>query len=318
MNYAPIVVFCYRRSVENLIDSLLLNSEASSSDLIIFSDGWKSEEDKKDVLRLRAEVESIKGFKSIQLNFSDNNKGLANSIISGVSIVLAKYDSVIVLEDDLLVSKYFLKFMNDGLLFHKKNLQIWSISGYSPKLSFLNYYKKDTYLSVRSSSWGWATWVDRWSKVDWNISDFKKLKNNKSQIEKFNLGGNDMFKMLELQSLGKIDSWAIRWSYSQFKNDSYSVCPKISMIVNNGFNDDKGVHNQGSGHKWLTTLSERPLVVERVNVNYKVINSFKSYHDLSLFTSIGYFLKKRGGYRIAKKMFMVLKSLGKTFKPYKQ
>ena len=234
---APIIIFCYRRKIEKLIKSILKNKEASSSELFIFSDGFKSNYDKKDVLKLRKTLKKIKGFKSVNIFESTKNKGLAHSVISGVNFVIKKFKRVIVLEDDLIVSPHFLNYMNACLDYYTDNKKIWSISGYGPSLPCLKNYNKEVYLSKRSSSWGWSTWLDRWNKVDWFIKDFEILKKNKQRIKQFEKGGNDLFKMLELQYIGKIDSWAIRFCYSQFIHSAYSVTPKNSMIQNNGFDD---------------------------------------------------------------------------------
>ena len=153
---------------------------------------------------------------------------------------------------------------------------------------------------MRSSSWGWATWADRWNKVDWSINDFKVMKKNKEKIKFFEQGGNDLFKMLELQYLGKIDSWAIRWCYSQFLNLSYSVTPKISMIQNNGFSDGVGVHNFGKGYHWQVKLAESKINDLEASFNVEISNYFKKYHDINFYTRIGYFLRKWGGYNFLK------------------
>ena len=298
---APVIIFCYRRKIDKLINSLLKNKEAKETELFIFSDGYKSEIDKKDVINIRQSLKKINGFKLLHIIESDKNKGLANSIIEGTTKVINKFGKIIVLEDDLIVSTYFLDFMNKSLSLYQNKKNIWSISGYSPVIPQLNNYKKEVYLSLRSSSWGWATWVDRWKKVDWSINDFEILKKNKEKIKFFEQGGNDLFKMLELQYLGKIDSWAIRWCYSQFINSSYSVTPKISMIQNNGFLDGVGVHNYGNGYRWQVKLAEAKINDLEALFNIEICNHFKKYHDISFFTSIGYFLRKWGGYNFIKK-----------------
>ena len=211
---APVIIFCYRRKIDKLINSLLKNKEAKETELFIFSDGFKSDIDKKDVINVRESLKKISGFKLIHIIESGRNKGLANSIIEGTTKVIDKVGKTIVLEDDLIVSPHFLNFMNKSLNLYQNKKNIWSISGYSPVIPKLDKYKNEVYLSLRSSSWGWATWVDRWKKVDWSIDDFKVLKKNKEKIKSFEQGGNDLFKMLELQYLGKIDSWAIRWCLS--------------------------------------------------------------------------------------------------------
>ena len=298
----PVIIFCYRRKIDKLINSLLKNKEAKETELFIFSDGYKSEIDKKDVINIRESLKKISGFKLVHIVESDKNKGLANSIIDGTTEVINKFGKTIVLEDDLIVSPYFLNFMNKSLRLYQNKKNIWSVSGYSPVIPKLDNCKNEVYLSLRSSSWGWATWVDRWKKVDWSINDFKVLKKNKEKIKSFEQGGNDLFKMLELQYLGKIDSWAIRWCYSQFINSSYSVTPKISMIQNNGFSDGVGVHNFGKGYCWQVKLAEVKINDLEAQFNIEISNHFKKYHDISFYTRIGYFLRKWGGYNFIKSL----------------
>lgn len=154
---APIIIFCYRRRIDKLIESLLNNKEASISNLYIFSDGYKSDLDKQDILNLRKSIRGITGFKSVSIFESKFNRGLANSIIQGTTSVINTNGKAIVLEDDLITSEYFLDYMNKSLNLYKNNTNIWSISGYSPPLNYLKDYKKEVYLSLRSLSWGWAT-----------------------------------------------------------------------------------------------------------------------------------------------------------------
>jgi hypothetical protein len=289
---SPIIIFCYRRKIEGLVNSLLKNKEASDSNLFIFSDGFKSEMDKQDVLDVRNSINTIKGFKSITIYENVINKGLANSIINGVTSIINNYRKSIILEDDLIVSEYFLNFMNRALDFYENNKRIWSISGYSPSLYCLKDYKKEIYLSLRSSSWGWATWSDRWNKVDWSVKDFNNFKKDKTKIKQFNQGGNDLFKMLELQYLGKIDSWAIRWNYSQFLYSAYSATPKISMIQNVGFGDNVSTHNKKSSSKWKVLLAKTKINHFEISMNYEITKSFKKFHNLSFYKKIQYLLRK--------------------------
>ena len=304
---SPIVIFTYRRVPDKLINSLLKNTLAQQSEVIIYSDGNKNEKDLEDVREVRKYLQTIEGFKHVKIIESEVNKGLAASIINGVTEVIDKSEKVIVLEDDLIVSDDFLKYMNDALAFYKDDKKIWSISGYGPKLPCLEKYHDDIYLGVRGSSWGWATWKDRWEQVDWEVKDFNQLKKDKKLQNQFNLGGNDMFKMLELQMLGKIDSWAIRWSYSQFKLGMYTVFPKRSKVINDGFSDEKGMHNSGSNRKWVTELYNTKIDFKDIDVQDNIIHCFQDFQKLSIATKIGYFLKKQGGHTVAKKLYKYLK-----------
>jgi len=299
---SSIILFTYRRIPYKTVASLLKNKLANESELFIFSDGYKNGIDKKDVLEVREYLKTISGFKNITIYESKINKGLATSIIYGVENIINKYEKVIVLEDDLIVSSDFLEYMNEALEFYKDNKNIWSISGYGPDMECLKNYNEDIYLSPRGSSWGWATWKDRWDTIDWEIKDWQEFKKDEKATEKFNLGGNDMYKMLELQMLGKIDSWAIRWCYNQFKQDKYTIYPKKSKVINDGFNDGKGTHNSGVSSKLVKKMDNNKIVFKLLYTNVSIAKCFKKYHNLSFKTRIGYFLKKYGGYVLAKKL----------------
>jgi hypothetical protein len=238
--YAPVVLFTYNRLDETMqaVQALQKNSLAEESELIIFSDGARDKNDVSMVDSVRSYVGSITGFLKVSVIKRDQNYGLAQNVIFGVTEIIRKYGKVIVLEDDLVTSKNFLCFMNDALSHYKKNNNIFSISGYSGNFPSLINYKYDTYLSYRPSSWGWATWEESWCDIDWDVKDFKEFVKNKKEVKKFNRGGIDMTRMLKHQQDGKNNSWAIRWAYAMYKKDKFCIYPKVSKVQNMGFGKD--------------------------------------------------------------------------------
>ena len=250
MKYAPIVLFVYNRPnhTKETLDSLVVNERFSEHKLYIFSDGKKGEgEEEVEDLRLFLKQYSSK-YPNMELIFSKENKGLAKSIIEGVSKILERFDSVVVLEDDIVTSRYFLKYMQEALEYYKNLQRIGSISGFNYPEKVLNIpseYDKDIYFSLRPSSWGWATWKDRWEKVDWEVKDYKEFERSIKLQKEFNKGGEDLSGMLKAQMEGKIDSWAIRWSYHHFKNKLLAVYPVVSFVDNIG-NDGSGIHSKAS------------------------------------------------------------------------
>ena len=191
-------------------------------------------------------VDAVQGgkFKDVYVACSEQNKGLANSIICGVTDVINRHGRAIVLEDDLLTSPFFLKYMNNGLDYYQNRLSVYSISGYNyppQKMVIPKDYEYDTYVSLRFCSWGWATWNDRWNQIDWSTEFYADLFKHSHQMEAFNRGGDDLSNMLYLQKEGRIDSWAIRCAYNQFVNHAVTIYPCISYIDNIGL-DGTGVH----------------------------------------------------------------------------
>lgn len=256
---APVALFVYGRPehTRRTLISLRDNVGAQGVDLHIFSDGPRDDSMRQRVELVRSEALSLESrgwFRSVTVNASAENRGLAGSVIAGVSALLSRYDSVIVLEDDLLLSPAFLEFMNRGLLAYKEHPLVWSLTGFSPEIGIDRLQGSDVFLSPRGGSWGWATWRDRWSLIDWNVSDYREFECSLRRRRAFNRGGRDLSAMLDAQMDGRIDSWAVRWCYSEFCNDMYTVYPASSLVSNIGL-DGSGTHKvrerSDSGSPWL-------------------------------------------------------------------
>jgi len=183
MKLAPIIIFTYKRlgTLKQTISTLKDNSLASKSELFVFADGPKNENDADSVNQVRDYIKQIDGFKSVKCFFSETNKGLASSVIAGVSDVFKTYDSAIVLEDDLLLTPNFLTFMNQALDVYTSSNKVFSISGYSFSLNPSLKDDEDAYFLNRGWSWGWATWKDRWEHIDWEVKDYHEFEKNLEQ-----------------------------------------------------------------------------------------------------------------------------------------
>jgi hypothetical protein len=243
LSKAPILLFVYNRPdhTRKTVDALRANAGAIESDLYIYSDGPKRDRDGDAVRAVRAYLPSIAGFRSINITERANNMGLAASVIAGVSEILERHERAIVVEDDLITAPDFLSFMNEALAVYENRADIFSVTGYNYPLSIPDTYPQDAYLSYRSSSWGWGTWLNRWKKIDWEVSDFKTFLSKAGELEKFARGGDDLLAMLKLQMDGKLDSWSIRFDYAHYKHDATCVHPTRSRLTNIGF-DGSGVH----------------------------------------------------------------------------
>lgn len=236
---APIIIFAFNRvdTLKNTIESLKKNKEAKDSELFVFVDGPRSNKigEKEQVLAVQEYVKTISGFKNLQYKFSETNKGLAPSVISGTTEIINQYGKVIVVEDDLYVSPCFLTYMNLLLYKYQNDQRIFQISGYGLKIKVPNDYKYDIYMHIRAHSWTWATWKDRWESVDWEVKDFQDLIKDKKKQKAFNKGGSDLFKMLKNYMEGKNNSWYIRFTYSMFLQGKFGISPIKSLVINDGF-----------------------------------------------------------------------------------
>lgn len=243
---APIVLFTYNRLLETqqTIEALQKNNLSPDSKLFVFSDGAKDESSKIKVQEVRSYIKTIAGFKSLEIIESPINKGLANSIISGVSRILETHESVIVLEDDLITTRNFLDFMNFSLEYYKDNSKVYAINGYSLNLNIKGDYTH--YFHHRAFPWGWATWKDKWQDVNFDKLDIKKyLLENTETLKKFKrFNGADSADML-ISSINNINnSWYIRWVFDNFLKDRVSVFPISSKVINIGFSEN-ATHCEG-------------------------------------------------------------------------
>ncbi|NMB57377.1 glycosyltransferase [Candidatus Beckwithbacteria bacterium] len=240
MNLAPIILFVYNRPQHALktLEMLQKNDLASQSELFIFADGAKNQNDDQKIREVRKIIRKAKDFKKIKITEQNQNLGLKNSIIKGVAEIIKKSKKVIVLEDDILTSPYFLNYMNQALEFYENDKKIAMIGAWSPKNKNLN---QDIYLTQRACSWGWATWIDRFIQIDWEIKNITKFFKNQKLQKQFNQRGYNLTDILKKQSEGKIDTWDIYWDFWQFKRQAFCLRPKHSLVKNIG-TDGTGTH----------------------------------------------------------------------------
>ena len=242
IDLAPIALFVYNRPNHTMqtIESLSSNILANESDIYIFSDNAKNKDEEYNINKVRSLIKNIKGFKSLTIIEREFNYGLAKSIIDGVTEVINKYGKIIVLEDDVVTSPYFLKFMNDALNIYKNKEQIWGVSGRQYPISSVNL--PDAFFLDHISCTGWGTWDYKWIYYNKNPDIYLQKISSKKDIYKFNhYGSSNIYSQLNLNKNGKINTWAIFWEAEIFINNGLFLFPSKSLINNIGF-DKSGVH----------------------------------------------------------------------------
>ncbi len=293
MNFAPIVLFTYNRPwhTRQTVEALRKNELASESKLFIFSDGWKNDQDKPKVLEVREYLKTIDGFKRGQIIERDKNYGLANNVIDGVTKTIEEHGKVIVLEDDLVTSPFFLRYMNEALNFYENTENIISIHGYNYPM---NVNCPETFFIKDANCWGWATWKRGWDLFEPDGTRLLKELQEKKLVKKFDLNGSYHFtKMLKDQIEGKNNSWAIRWRASALINDKLTLYPGVSLIHNIG--------NEGSG----THCGETNIFDVDISKRHIIINNIPVEENIFMLKEIGKFYKNMKGSifnRIRKKM----------------
>lgn len=261
MTFAPVIIFTYNRlhHLTRTVESLAENTLAADTEVIFYSDGPKAGEEER-VGEVRKYLQGVKGFKSIRIIEREKNFGLGKSIIQGVSEMLTLYERVIVLEDDLVTSPYFLKFMNDALEIYSQDEEVISVAGYNYPIEV----KNQTYFLNNADCLGWGTWSRAWKYFN---PDALALKNDIDRLglkKRFNIDNSyPYYKLLNKVVEGKNSSWAVRWYACALLNNKYSLYPGKSLVLHIG--NDEGTNMKASSFL-LTELWNQPVEVKRMPV----------------------------------------------------
>ena len=274
-----------------------MNPEALESELYIFCDGPKSNADVDNLGQVNKVLEIInneKRFKKVNLRISKKNKGLANSIITGVTEVVEKHGRVIVLEDDLETSPGFLKYMNDALIFYEDNDKVMHISAYMyPHKQEL----PETFFFNVPLCWGWATWSSAWKHFNSDPLDLLNTLKSKNLYNTFDKFGYDYLNSQLAHNIsGKLNTWFIKWHASVLLQNGFTLYPKKSLVENFGF-DNSGVHN-GVHTEFKNSVLESHInveeieIVENKNAENVIRNFYKSLKEKPIKQSLIKVLKE--------------------------
>lgn len=301
LGQAPIALFVYNRPQHTrlTIEALRSNDLAMESDLFIFSDAPKKPDALSDVLEVRAYLKTITGFRSVTIVERPFNFGLAESIIDGVTGICDRYGRIIVLEDDLVTSRYFLKYMNDALLHYKADDKVASIHGYIyPVEGSL----PETFFLRGADCWGWATWKRGWDIFEPDAQKLYDALQAGGEVRTFDFEGNYSYAtMLQQQIDHKVNSWAIRWYASAFLANKLTLYPGISLVQNIG-NDNSGTHC-GNTDAFAGKISEHPVHIGSI----PVVSSQIAYDAVSRYfksLKIPFLLRVRNKLKLLRKRWM--------------
>ncbi|MEG1616805.1 MAG: DapH/DapD/GlmU-related protein [Bacteroidales bacterium] len=276
---APIVLFVYNRPfhTERTLNALQHNYLAEESILFIFSDGPKSHitpDQLEKIEQVRTIIHSKQWCKEVIIRESIINKGLANSIIDGVTEIVNKYGKVIVLEDDIVTSKGFLRYMNDALSFYQDDSNVMHIAGYMyphkkklPKTFFYNV----------PLCWGWGTWERAWMHFNPDAEYLYNYFDQHGDWGRFNkFGNNELQKQLKANVEGELNTWFVKWHASLLIQNGYTLFPNESMVVNEGF-DNTGIHCECSQRyqgQICESVEVKKIPIEENEIGGKIIKNF--------------------------------------------
>ena len=290
---SPIAIICFNRPnhLIKTLSSLSKNAEAINSEVYFFIDKFKNINDKDLNLETLEVCKRNWGFKKTHVIYNSHNKGLKLQIIESATHMAENHKSFILLEDDIVVSRNFLKYMNSSLDM-KNNLNIFHINGYN-YINRINNPSK-AYLNTLMFPWGWATWSDKWlSFVQSPNFDKDKITNStKKTINRFNFYGlNNFYYQIEKNLSGKINTWAIFWYQHIIINNGFTISPGKSHTLNIGF-DGSGT-NSGNKNIFKTNLNNQITHIFPITSNV-----FNSNLVVSIYWHFKKNLKERFDYHI--------------------
>ena len=274
---SPLAIFAYNRPeyLKKCLNSLKLNKLSCQTITYFFIDYPKLEKDFQNYNKVIQIVRDTNIFKKKIIIERKSNFGLKRNILNGIEYVLKKNETIIVLEDDLYLSKYFLDYMNKYLNFFKNSKNIASIHGYCYPIDKKNL--NNFFLLRGADCWGWATWRRAWKYYnDDNFLLAKKIKNMK-QIDEFNF--NNSFNYYDILVNRSSSTWAINWYASAFIQNMLTLYPKSPHVKNIG-NSGLGTHSNKIDKRFDVSLSknfkfEKLAITEDINARKKFEQFFK-------------------------------------------
>ena len=279
MDLTPIALFVYNRPwhAQQTVEALRKNALAAESELFVFCDGPRDDSQRDKVRQVQEYVRTVDGFRGVTVVEQSKNLGLAASIIGGVTRVVNEYGRVIVLEDDIITSPYFLTYMNKALEIYKDEYRVMSVTGHNfPVRAKL---PETFFIYGGTSTWSWGTWKRAWAKFNPSAKELlDQMMKHKELISRFNFGGTyDYLGMLRDNAAGKNDSWGIRWYASVFLEGGYGLWPRWSLVNNIGF-DNTGRHCGTTDMFQVSHLAENIIVgripIEECQKARKAISDF--------------------------------------------
>ena len=239
---APIILFAYNRPrhTARVLEALAANPEAERSLLRVFHDGLNREEHRSEWEAVGRLLTGVNGFGSVELVSRERNFGLADSIIDGVGRTIAEHGRVIVLEDDVLVSRSFLSYMNQSLEQFADEPKVMQVSAFNYPFNNSRNLPPSAFLKL-ATCWGWATWDRAWANFQRSDTLIEQFTPDMIREFTVNHAYDYFWHQLLLNRLGRLNTWFIYWYASMFLAGGLALFPRRSLVTNIGF-DGSGLH----------------------------------------------------------------------------
>ena len=237
---APVAVFVYNRldNTRQTIEHLGRNEGAQDTDVFLFSDGGKDEASwhkVNEVRRYLHELAKNHGFKSLTMVERPENFYLERNITEGIAEVFQHYDRIIVLEDDICTSPFFLDYMNRAFDLYQDVPRVMHVSGFTN----LSVEAPAFYFTPHMSGWGWGTWRDRWQQYFKHFGSREEALRGMTPADENRMQYGGVFPCLKSLDKRPIP-WDICWEIAIYKAQGLCITPGHTMVRNIGLK--QGTH----------------------------------------------------------------------------
>ena len=214
--------------------------QAKPPKLLVVADAARSDrpEEAEKCRQTRAIIDRIDWDCQVLTNYAEKNLGCQHRVSSGLNWVFDMVEEAIILEDDCVPDSSFFPFCEHLLERYRHDNRIAVITGQNVQLG-----KKRTdrsyYFSRYNHCWGWASWRRAWQDLDFEMKQWSRVKAEGWLKDILQDDGAVKYWEERFQSVyeGKLNSWAIRWTFSCWMQNYLTVISNVNLISNIGFGE---------------------------------------------------------------------------------
>lgn len=204
--------------------------------------------DLRKINTIKAIIKEAKADCEILTSYNNSNLGCKLAPLKAIDWFFSLEDSGAILEDDCLPADDFLSYCKAMLQRYQSIKRVMAICGsnFQPKN---HQYTADYYFSECFTSWGWATWRDRWRWCDRDYLQWGNLKNHDflRHVSGMGMVQRTYFYRVISDSRKEDNVWDYQWMYSIWQKKGLVTVPRLNLIKNIGLGT-LGTHTQHHSH----------------------------------------------------------------------
>ena len=228
----PVALFAHARPehLRRTLDCLRRNRVPR---IYAFSDGPKTAAHQETIDQVRRLLHAV-DWCEITVVARPENLGLGTSIRLGVAEVLARHESVLVFEDDLVCVDGTYDYLAAALNHYADDRRVMSVTGWNhPRLTPAGIVDRP-FFDGRAECWVWGTWRRAWTGMDEDALTLMRRSEARG-LDPY-AWGSDLVEMAGTEAARNI--WAVRFIYLHILHRGLCMRPPYSLVEHIGFDAD--------------------------------------------------------------------------------